>query len=139
MYQGKFEAKNRPNRAVKETDSQTAPASQSAASRAQAPSARPQNTGTARQQMPGVDTGRLPGARSAVPAQTNRPAAGNQTPRPALQKSAPAAEAKRKGPRLGGVIFYTVYFLFIFLFFGGMFFVLQWLNGWLQDLSLIHI
>ena len=133
MYQGKFEAKNRPNRAVKETDSQTAPASQSVASRAQAPSARPQNTGTARQQMPGVDTGRLPGARSAVPAQSNRPAAPNQAPRPAPQKPVPVAEPKRKGPRLGGVIFYTVYFLFIFLFFGGMFFVLQWLNGWLGD------
>ena len=105
MYQGKFEAKNRPNRAVKESDSQTAPASQSAASRAQAPSARPQNTGTARQQMPGVDTGRLPGARSAAPAQSNRPVAGNQTPRPAGQKPVPVAEPKRKGPRLGGVIF----------------------------------
>lgn len=41
------------------------------------------------------------------------------------------APAKRKGPRLGGVIFYTLYFMLILVFFGGMVMVLNWLNGWL--------
>lgn len=40
---------------------------------------------------------------------------------------------KRRGPRLGGVIFYTLYFLFIFIFFVAVFFGLQWLQGWLVD------
>ena len=129
MYQGKFEAKNRPNRAVKETDSQTAPVSQPAASRPQTSSNRPQNPGAAaaRQQIPGVTAGQR---QSAQPAARS---ASNPASRPSGAKQIPAAEPKRKGPRLGGVIFYTVYFLFIFLFFGGMFFVLQWLNGWLGD------
>ena len=41
------------------------------------------------------------------------------------------AAAKRKGPRLGGVIFYTLYFMLILVFFGGLFMGLNWLNGWL--------
>ena len=44
-----------------------------------------------------------------------------------------AAEPKRKGPRLGSVIFYTLYFMFIFLFFVAVFIGLQWLQGWLVD------
>ncbi len=40
---------------------------------------------------------------------------------------------KRRGPRLGGVIFYTFYFLFIFLFFGATYLGLNWLQGWLVD------
>lgn len=38
---------------------------------------------------------------------------------------------KRKGPRLGGVIFYTVYFLFIALFFVATFVGLQYVRTWL--------
>ena len=44
-----------------------------------------------------------------------------------------AAEPRRKGPRLGSVIFYTLYFLFIFLFFVAVYFGLNWLQGWLVD------
>ena len=40
---------------------------------------------------------------------------------------------KKKGPRLGSVIFYTLYFLFIFLFFVAVYFGLTWLQGWLVD------
>ena len=36
-----------------------------------------------------------------------------------------AAAPRKKGPRLGGVIFYTLYFLFIFLFFVAVYFGLQ--------------
>ena len=42
-------------------------------------------------------------------------------------------EKRRKGPRLGGVIFYTLYFMFILVFFVATFFGLQWLQGWLAD------
>ena len=40
---------------------------------------------------------------------------------------------KKRGPRLGSVIFYTLYFLFIFLFFVAVYFGLNWLQGWLID------
>ncbi len=52
---------------------------------------------------------------------------------PKAQAAAKKAEApaKNKGPRLGGVIFYTLYFLFIFLFFVATFIGLNWLQDWL--------
>ena len=43
------------------------------------------------------------------------------------------AEPRRRGPRLGGVIFYTLYFLFILIFFVALLFGLRWLQGWLND------
>ena len=56
---------------------------------------------------------------------------------PVKKQPAPEApetpEKKKKGPRLGGVIFYTFYFMFILLFFAGVFLGLQWLKGWLVD------
>lgn len=42
-------------------------------------------------------------------------------------------EKKKKGPRMGGVIFYTFYFMFILLFFVASFLGLKWLQGWLVD------
>ena len=51
----------------------------------------------------------------------------------AAVEDAVQAAPKRKGPRLGGVIFYTLYFLFIFLFFVAVYFGLNWLQGWLVD------
>ena len=52
---------------------------------------------------------------------------------PVRETPRPAAPAKRRGPRTGGVIFYTIYFLIIIGFFGGMYFVNDWLTGWLID------
>lgn len=56
------------------------------------------------------------------------------------KKAAPQPEVtevpekkQKKGPRLGSVIFYTFYFMFIFLFFVASFFGLKWLQGWLVD------
>lgn len=52
------------------------------------------------------------------------------------KKAAPAPEVpekKRKGPRLGGVIFYTLYFMFILVFFLATYIGLQWLQSWLID------
>lgn len=48
---------------------------------------------------------------------------------------APAVEEapRKKGPRIGGIIFYTLYFLFIAAFCFGIFYVSNWLEGWLTD------
>lgn len=51
------------------------------------------------------------------------------------EKAAPAPEKKKakKGPRLGGVIFYTFYCMFILIFFAATYLGLNWLHGWLTD------
>ena len=76
----------------------------------------------------------------AAPAKTPAKAAPTKEPAPA-KKEAPAKETpakktakkQKKGPRLGGVIFYTVYFMFILVFFLATYVGLQWLHGWLID------
>ena len=67
-----------------------------------------------------VDVSQLVAQRNSAPSQ-------EQPPRQAMP------EKRRKGPRLGGVIFYTLYFMFILVFFVATFFGLQWLQGWLTD------
>ena len=62
--------------------------------------------------------------KAAAPAQPAKKAA---APQEAPKKK------KKKGPRLGGVIFYTLYFMFILVFFIGTYIALQWLHGWLAD------
>ena len=65
------------------------------------------------------------------PRNTERRVPAAQSPRrPASEPQTPAV---KKGPRLGGLIFYTLYFLFILVFFVAVFFGMQWLNGWLID------
>ena len=49
---------------------------------------------------------------------------------PEARQAAPQTPV-RKGPRTSTVIFYTIYFLIIIGFFGGMFFVNNWLDGWI--------
>lgn len=56
-----------------------------------------------------------------------------QSREPVRKQEPQEVPEKRKGPRLGGVIFYTFYFMFILLFFVATYFGLQWLNGWLYD------
>ena len=48
-------------------------------------------------------------------------------------KKAEAPVKEKKGLRMGSVIFYTFYFMFILLFFVGTWFGLNWLQGWLYD------
>ena len=43
------------------------------------------------------------------------------------------AKKQKKGPRVGSVIFYTIYFLFVLAFFLATYLGLQWLHGWLSD------
>lgn len=72
--------------------------------------------------------------RSATPATTPK----RKTPQPAvttmptLQKSAKPIQKPRKGPRLSGVIFYTIFFLCIFLFYTATYFGLLALRDWLH-------
>ena len=75
------------------------------------------------------------------PANGQRPASGQpigSAKAPAKRPAAPVEQPKKKksGPRLGGVIFYTLYFLFILIFFLGTFIGLTWLHGWLTDFEL---
>lgn len=69
------------------------------------------------------------GEAAAAPAKkaaSKKPAAPQEEPVNSKKK-------KKKGPRLGGVIFYTLYFLFILIFFIATYIGLQWLQGWLAD------
>ncbi len=78
-------------------------------------------------------------ARAAAPVKESAPATKQPQKQAAPQKqpkkAAPVEEEapKRRGPRLGSVIFYTFYFMFILLFFVATYFGLQWLQGWLVD------
>lgn len=124
MYQGKFDkSRKKTSLDVQELTAARSAAAQKKAApvREEAPAAQP-----------------APKKRS-VPydqdAHASRPApAKEQAPKAkSARESAAQAAPKRKGPRLGGVIFYTLYFLFIFLFFVAVYFGLNWLQGWLVD------
>lgn len=96
--------------------------------------------------QPGVNGQRPVGAPKPNSAQrpaNGQPGAAAKTPakRPATPpQQTPAQQAptkkKKSGPRLGGVIFYTLYFLFILLFFLATFIGLTWLHGWLADFEM---
>lgn len=140
MYQGKFDAKSRGQAAPGETlesilkereaamaqraarqaaKERHAAASASAETAAAKPAARPAA------QRP---AGQKPAAARPAPAKKPMPA---KKPARAVENQV-VQEPRKKGPRMGGVIFYTIYFLFIFAFFVGIFGVLNWLNGWLK-------
>lgn len=142
MYQGKFEAKNRSARSAAPTTEQEAPRpvykphqSAAEAARQQMPQARPQNQSA---QRPTAPQGRPnQGAQRPAPNGTRpqQPPYGGQRPQnpyPNMQHGQ-VAKPQKKGPRLGGVIFYTLYFLFIAIFVGGTFLGLNWLDNWLVD------
>ena len=142
MYQGKFEAKNRSARSAAPTTEQEAPRpvykphqSAAEAARQQMPQARPQNQSA---QRPTAPQGRPnQGAQRPAPngARPQQPPYGGQRPQnpyPNMQHGQ-VAKPQKKGPRLGGVIFYTLYFLLIAIFVGGTFLGLNWLDNWLVD------
>ena len=124
MYQGKFDSKNKKT---------TVDVSELVAQRSSAPSREqpqrqpvrenPPRTNPARAQQPT----RQQNVRQSQPTTTRQPSG----KRPQAAQTMP--EKRRKGPRLGGVIFYTLYFMFILVFFVATFFGLQWLQGWLAD------
>ena len=124
MYQGKFDSKNKKT---------TVDVSELVAQRNSAPSREqpqrqpvrenPPRTNPARAQQPA----RQQNVRQSQPTTARQPSG----KRPQAAQTMP--EKRRKGPRLGGVIFYTLYFMFILVFFVATFFGLQWLQGWLAD------
>ena len=66
-------------------------------------------------------------------AQPNASSAKAPAKRPTPPPQQPETKKKKSGPRLGGVIFYTLYFMFILIFFLATFIGLTWLHGWLTD------
>ncbi len=140
MYKGKFDQKNKQETAdVQELLAQRSRSNQKEAAAARSAGQRPGADAASRQNP---SAGKAAADRPAGKAPAARPAAASQRPasgRPAAaqgKRPAPApvpAKAQPRGPRLGGVIFYTLYFLFILIFFLGTYIGLQWLNGWLVD------
>ena len=78
-------------------------------------------------------------AKKPAPAQASAAPKNPAAKKPAAKKPAPVqpepveVKKQKKGPRVGSVIFYTIYFLFILAFFGATYLGLQWLHGWLSD------
>lgn len=145
MYKGKFDQKNRQST----TDIQEllAQRNQNAAQESR-PVSRPQ----AERPMPQPEAKRpAPQAearRPAPQAEPRRPIVPDEPeeqPEPQRSQNAPSApQKKRRGPRIGGLIFYTLYFLSILLVSVAMFFVINGINlppiaqfgglkGWLTE------
>lgn len=122
MYQGKFDSKNKKTAVdVSELVAQRNSAPSQEQPQRQPVRENPPRTNPARTQQPT----RQQNVRQSQP--TRQPSG----KRPPVTQTMP--EKHRKGPRLGGVIFYTLYFMFILVFFVATFFGLQWLQGWLAD------
>lgn len=122
MYQGKFDSKNKRTAVdVSELVAQRNSAPSQEQPQRQPVRENPPRTNPARTQQPT----RQQNVRQSQP--TRQPSG----KRPPVTQTVP--EKHRKGPRLGGVIFYTLYFMCILVFFVATFFGLQWLQGWLAD------
>ncbi len=152
MYKGKFDQKNRQDGAdVQELLSQREQNARKEAARAAAAkreAARKEaSKAPAKAAADGktAPSGKTAAAPKSAPAAGKAPASAAKAPakQPAAgkapAKTAPQAPASGKGkkqkrsPRLGGVIFYTLYFMFILVFFIGTYIGLLWLNNWLVD------
>lgn len=122
MYKGKFDQKSKSSGAdVKELLQQREQETARAAARKAA------NTARTPAQAPKQSASPLPPSRT--PARPAAPQGGAK--RPAVNTA--SVKPQKHGPRLGGVIFYTLYFLFILIFFLGTFVGMLWLNNWLSD------
>ena len=69
-------------------------------------------------------------------AAAKKPVQESSAKKPAQEPAAKPPVKKKKGPRVGSVIFYTLYFLFILVFFLATYLGLQWLQSWLTDFEL---
>ena len=116
MYQGKFDAKRKKT----SVDVQELVAQRGTA---------PQKKAAPVQDIPSQEEilTRKNAPKKAAPSVQEVPA--KKKPPVPVQEEAPV----RKGPRLGGVIFYTFYFMFILLFFVGTHLGLKWVHSWLVD------
>ena len=114
MYQGKFDKKRRST--TVSTSDLVAERNSSASTRQSAPQ-------------------EAPARRAAAPVETasRKQSAPKPVKKQPVRQEAPQEVSERRGPRLGGVIFYTLYFLSIFLFFVATFFGLQRLQNFLVE------
>ena len=146
MYKGKFDAKNKgtpmmdmPKRAPRQEQAPAAQPRQAAPQQRQQPGRQPaaqqQRQQQPMQQMPQRQAPQQQRSRSGQPQLSQQQLAYQQQQMAYQQQqiAAQMAENQRRGPRLGGIIFYTFYFLFIFVFFVGTFFGLQFLKDFLAD------
>ena len=122
MYQGKFDSKNKRT---------TVDVSQLVAQRNSAPSQEQPPRQPVRENPPKTNPARAQQPLRQQNVRQSQPTRQPSGKRPPATQTVP--EKRRKGPRLGGVIFYTLYFMFILVFFVATFFGLQWLQGWLTD------
>ena len=105
-----------------------------------APAKKPAPAAKAPVKNPGTRTAptgeKPPAPKSAATKPAGAKAPAKTSAAPAKKQPAPPAEPakkKKKGPRLGGVIFYTLYFMFILVFFLATYIGLQFLQDWLVD------
>ena len=122
MYQGKFDSKNKKT---------AVDVSQLVAQRNSAPSQEQPQRQPVRENLPRTNPARTQQPTRQQNVRQSQPTRQPSGKRPPVTQTMP--EKRRKGPRLGGVIFYTLYFMFILVFFVATFFGLQWLQGWLAD------
>lgn len=122
MYQGKFDSKNKRT---------TVDVSELVAQRNGAPSQEQPQRQPVRENPPRTNPARTQQPTRQQNVRQSQPTRQPSGKRPPVTQTVP--EKHRKGPRLGGVIFYTLYFMFILVFFVATFFGLQWLQGWLAD------
>ncbi len=144
MYQGKFDAKSKGQRTpdealdtiLREREEDNALRAAKKAQREARRNAAPQRgAADAHSTMPAAHSQKNGPQRAAAPAQSQKRSAPQPTPQKPAKKQTEVevVQQQRRGPRLGGIIFYTMYFAMIFVFFIGVFITLNWLNGWLKD------
>ena len=122
MYQGKFDSKNKKT---------AVDVSELVAQRNSAPSQEQPQRQPVRENLPRTNPARTQQPTGQQNVRQSQPTRQPSGKRPPATQTVP--EKHRKGPRLGGVIFYTLYFMCILVFFVATFFGLQWLQGWLAD------
>lgn len=122
MYQGKFDSKNKKT---------AVDVSELVAQRNSAPSQEQPQRQPVRENLPRTNHARTQQPTGQQNVRQSQPTRQPSGKRPPATQTVP--EKHRKGPRLGGVIFYTLYFMCILVFFVATFFGLQWLQGWLAD------
>ena len=122
MYQGKFDSKNKRT---------AVDVSELVAQRNSAPSQEQPQRQPVRENLPRTNPARTQQPTRQQNVRQSQPTRQPSGKRPPVTQTVP--EKHRKGPRLGGVIFYTLYFMCILVFFVATFFGLQWLQGWLAD------
>lgn len=80
------------------------------------------------------DPSSVKNTRTSAQQPSSRQAASQRAPQPQAQRTTQQREvSRRQGPRVGGIIFYTLYFLIIFVFCAGTWLATKWLQGWLVD------